>query len=141
MPEVKDAVGHASFEPRSANGLRLVLSNGFQHLVLLMRVIFKIRVLDDDDITRHTGNACLNRRAFPLNIYLKNPNPFVLEPLKHIDCTVKRAVINDNDLPLKRIFKHPLASGRMVSRSSCMGMPRESFMKTHPFFLQLSKDS
>ena len=67
MPEIQNAVRAAASEKtRAKHHIRLAGKNRREQQVIFTRIIFQIRVLDDDDLRVGMGDARAQRRTLAL---------------------------------------------------------------------------
>ena len=102
MPVIQNAVRAAAAEKaRAKHHVRLARQNRREQPVVFRRVVFQIRVLDDDDVRRRVRDAGAERRAFAL-IHLMPDEldaRFILrERLELFPSVVGRTIIHDDEL-------------------------------------------
>ena len=100
-----DALRRAPHQPGPVNGVGHAPLEGLHQPDELLRVVFQVGVLGDDDVARDVGEACSQRGplpAVPLVVHHPEsipPPPFPIpEPLTG---SVRRAVVHQDDLFLQ----------------------------------------
>src|SRR5688572_30783828 len=105
MPEIEDAMAARRTEKtRTVHHIGAALENRLQEQRVFTRVVFEVRVLDDDDIAGRFANAAGDGGAFALIVRLQQHANTVaaIEFRENIPRAVGGAVVNDDQLFLHR---------------------------------------
>jgi hypothetical protein len=65
LSEIEDPVGTAPREAGAVYHVGLFVQNRFQQFGILLRVVFEVSILNDDDLTSRLGESTADSRAFP----------------------------------------------------------------------------
>src|SRR5687767_3389308 len=109
MPEHGDAV-RATKKPGAIHYICHAFFDGFKENGVITRVILKVRVLYEQNITSSRPESCNNRRALTLIAFMQNyPNFFfAVQLLQDTARAVFRTIIYDNNFLDHFSRLHPL---------------------------------
>src|SRR5262249_12608046 len=93
----------AANEARSENDVGAAVSDGRQHLHVLVRVVFQVGVLHDDHVTGGLREPRPQRGALALIDVVIRANQILRrrQSLKHVASAIGGAVVDDDDLFLE----------------------------------------
>jgi hypothetical protein len=103
VPEKENPFALPSREARPINHVGLFSQDRGKQFRVLLRIIFKVGILDEDDVPSRMGKACAQGRSFALvPVMEKNfadSSSSVI--LKDFPRTVRGKIVDDDDLPGK----------------------------------------